>query len=135
MALPLGLETDRYNNIRKLAHVSLHRFPNDKMLDLALRGDTDMEIATNKATWTSTDAEWQAALKISDYYAAIEIVDGLPNEDATSLKDTLKLLVDDINRTGDSSAASTLQVSNTKLNIANELDPAVYTLEQDVFKP
>ena len=133
MTLPLGDEDERYDATRTLAHVSKFVFPNDVMLDIVLRGDNNMEAATNKYTWVSTDADWEAALKIADYYAACEILDGLPNEDSASLKATLDGLIADINRTGDSAAASTLQVSNVTLNIANELDPRNYLLEQDRF--
>lgn len=133
MALPLGEELERYDDSRKLAHVSKIAFPNDKMLEITLRGDNDMEIATNKYDWSSSDNDWLAALKISNYFTAIEIVNGLPNEDATELQSTLDGLIAGINRTGDSSSASTLQVSNTRLNITNELDSAVYTPIQDVF--
>jgi len=133
MALPLGDEQDRYDNTRELAHVSKIAFPNDRMLDFILRGDNDMEIDTNKYNWTSSDNDWQTALKISNYHAAIEIVNGLPNESATELQTTLDGLIAAINRTGDSASASTLQVSNTRLNISNELDPVVYTPIQDVF--
>jgi len=133
MALPLGEELERYDDTRKLAHVSKIAFPNDRMLEIVLRGDNNMEIATNKYNWLSTDNDWLGALKISNYHAAIEIVNGLPNEDATELQTTLDGLIAAINRTGDSASASTLQVSNTRLNIPNELDPTVYTPLQDVF--
>jgi len=134
MALPLGDEQDRYDNTRKIAHVSKIAFPNDKMLDFVLRGDNNMEIATNKYNWTSTDNDWLGALKISDYYAAIEIVDGLPNEDSSALQTTLDGLIGKINRTDTTSpSAGTLQISNATLNIANELDSRNYLIEQDRF--
>lgn len=139
MTLPLsntGKEVARYENTRRLAHVSKIAFPNDKMNEIILRADNAMEVATNKYTWTSADNDWELALQISDYFGAIEICDGLPNEDTTSLKESLDKLLAKINRTDPvSGAASTLQVSNRRINIANELDSAVYTLEQDKFEP
>lgn len=133
MALPLGEELERYDDTRKLAHVSKIAFPNDRMLEIVLRGDNDLEISTNKYNWSSSDNDWLGALKISNYFGAIEIMDGLPNEDSSALQSTLDGLIAGINRTGVSSSASTLQVSNVTLNLANELDPRNYLLEQDRF--
>lgn len=134
MALPLGTELTRYVRTRKLAHVSKASFPNDVLLPIILRGDNSMEIATNKYNWADTDNDWLTALKISDYYGAIEICNGLPNEDTAPLESALDKLIGKINRTDTTSpSASTLQVSNVQLNIANELDPRNYLLEQDKF--
>ena len=133
MTLPLGDLETRCDHTRGLAHVSRISFPNDKLIPFLLRGDNSMESATNKYDWDSADDDWELAIKISDYYAAIEIVDGLQNEDSSQLKETLEGLIADINRTGDSGAAGTLAITGD-VNISNRLDPNVYTPEQTVFE-
>lgn len=136
MTLPLsntGKEVDRYDHTRALAHVSKIAFPNTKMNPIVLRGDNNMEAATNKYTWADTDNDWELALKISDYYGAIEIVDGLPNESSDDLWTALNKLIGQINRTDTTSgAASTLAIVGT-VNIQNQLDSNVYIPDQTVF--
>lgn len=133
MTLPLGTEQNRYDGTRGLAHVSKNAFPNDKMNSIVLRADNSMEVATNKYDWTSSDNDWELALKISDYYGAIEIIDGLPNEDSADLWTALNKLIAQLNRTDvTGGAASTLAIVGT-LNISNELDSRNYLPEQDKF--
>lgn len=128
----LGVEDDRYDAVRRLAHVSKITFPNDKLKPIVERGDTAMQKATGNYTWVSSDADWLTALKVSDYFAAIEICDGLPNEDCGPLREGLDKDLKKLNGIDETSSSSTFAVSGS-INISNELDPNVYLPTQDVF--
>lgn len=129
----LGDELQRYTSTRKLAKVSDETYPNDVMLPIVTRADNNMKKATGKTDWVSTDTYWESALKISDYFGAIEIMDSLPNKNGDDLREALSKELAIFNQTDEATKApSTLAVVG-EVNIQNDLYSGNYTKEQTLW--
>ena len=125
-------QAKRIQRIRDAADsVTTFSVSDASILEKLEKSDVWIQTITQKYDWISTDKEWDSVLEASENRAASKIP-GI-------LKDTYDRLVADYNKTikaltgRDETQSNTLDPISDGINITNELDPAVYTPDQDVF--
>jgi len=79
----LGTVAERRTSVRWLAGnldvADIADTPLDNMLE---RGDRWMMIGTAKTDWSISDADFETALQVSDYWASAEVEDGIATDKA-----------------------------------------------------
>jgi hypothetical protein len=107
-------EVKRILNARWLAgNLDSNDIADAKVKEHLNNGDNNLELMTNKFDWSSTDAAWEAAISSSDYWAAAEILDGIPGEKdaADNKRETAKEVWAKINETAEKQNKPTITKS------------------------
>jgi len=131
----------RVARVRRLAgNLSSSDISDDDTIEIINRQDDWMLMhigITDSANFTSSDSRWTQGLQAGELMAAAEINDGIPTNSAASKAKDQRLAARDIikamNKKDSDIQQTTITTISDGVNITNELDPANYTPEQDVF--
>jgi hypothetical protein len=86
-------------------------------------------------SWDGTENNFGTAINASNYLIAAEILDGVPNMEnkAEKLFEKGKYYLRILNKKDTENQASSVGVISEGINITDQLDPAVYIPDQEVF--
>lgn len=131
----------RIARVRRLSgNLSSDDVSDDDTIEIINRQDNWMLMQIgirDSANFTSDDFRWTQGLQAGELMASAEINDGIPtNAAATKAKDqriAARDIIKAMNKKDSDVQQTTITTIADGVNITNELDPANYTPEQDVF--
>ena len=127
----------RLTRIRNIAEgISSQAKPDSEILDIMDRMDGTVMESSKKHDWVGTENSFVTAVTASNCLIASEILDEVPGREAKSkdLLDKAKFYLRILNnKDTENQSASMIDPVSSGVNVTNELDPDVYTQDQDVF--
>ncbi|MCV0398548.1 MAG: hypothetical protein K5785_00980 [Nitrosarchaeum sp.] len=126
-------QAKRIQRIRDAADgVTTASVSDDMILEKLEKSDTWMEVMTNNFNWQESDPKWQTALECSENRAASKLP-GILKETHDDLVKDYTMTVKALNRKDTENQNTGMTHIAEGINITNQLDPAVYMQDQDVF--
>ena len=123
----------RVQRIRDAADgVTVASISDESILEKLEKSDRWGETITNKFDWVETDKKWQTFLEMNENRTASKIP-GILKETHDDLKEDYRTTSKALNRKDSEIQETATEPISQSINITNELDPAVYTPDQDVF--
>ena len=124
----------RVQRIRDAADgVTVASISDESILEKLEKSDRWGETITNKFDWVETDKKWQTFLEMNENRTASKIP-GILKETHDDLKEDYRTTSKALNRKDSEIQETATEPISQSVNITNELDPAVYTPDQDVFE-
>lgn len=127
---------DRITRIRELAErISIQTKSANQILEIMDRIDGTVMDSSGNHSWDGTENNFGTAINASNYLIAAEILDGVPNMEnkAEKLFEKGKYYLRILNKKDTENQASSVGVISEGINITDQLDPAVYIPDQEVF--
>lgn len=126
-------QVKRIARIRAAADgVTIASISDDEVLEKLEKSDRWMEVQTNNYNWLETDAKWQTVLEASENRTASKIP-GILKETYDKLERDYRNTVKALNQKDTETQKRNNFIIAEGVNISNDLDPVVYTPDQDVF--
>jgi len=134
---PTVTKAKRISRIRSLAeNISVQVKSDGDILDMMDRWDSIVMDSARNHSWDGTEDNFESAISASNYFIASEILDDVNGMEtkAAAHMDKAKFILRTLNKKDtENQSRTSIDPISVGINITNELDPAVYTPDQDVF--